>query len=243
MAVADRPLRADELVGARCEVQQLPFAVHSVTIRYRLSGVDDLTLDAPALAKIFSGAVTVWDDPTIAALNPGTPLPALPITVVSRGDESGETATFQQYLAVAGGWRGGTDTTFAGASGVAAQGSTGMLQTIETTDGAIGYLTAREGTQSRVLLFEGTAPDPDAVATTINTALPGEGLLLSTNGLYRANPADGAYPLVIVNYAIACDGDAAVRDLLLLSLTVRDSGTAVVFPTGEWAKRLQEALR
>lgn len=240
MAVTDRPLRADELTVPQCDVLQLPLVVHPVTIPYRLSGVDDLTMDGPTIAKIFSGAITVWNDPAIAALNPGAQLPAVPITVVSRSDESIETATFQHYLAVAGGWTGGTDTTFTGASGVAAQGSDGMLQLIAATEGAIGYLTARDGTRSQVLLIEGSAPEPDAVAKTINAALPAEGLTLSTTELYAA---DGAYPVLIVSYAVVCDENAAARNLILSSLTAQGGETTFLLPTGEWANRLVNLLQ
>lgn len=245
MAVVDRPPTASELaaVRARCEPAAFPFVAHPVMVRYHVAGVGDLNLDAPTLTKIFSGAITMWNDPAIVEQNPDTALSARPIVVVGRGDESATTAAFQQYLAAAGGWTSGADTTFTGKATQSAQGDSGMLAMIENTEGAIGYLTAAEGTRSQVLRIGGVAPDPEAVTTTITSALPGAGLTIDPADVYGADPAAGAYPLVIVSYAVVCADDAAARDFLLASLTVRDGGTGYVFPAGEWAEELLGALQ
>ena len=244
MAVVDRAPSGSELapLRARCEAQTYPFVVHPVMVRYHIAGVGELNLDAPTLTKIFSGTVTRWNDPSIVRQNPDSALSARPIVVVGRGDESSTTAAFQQYLAVAGGWAGGTDTTFTGKATQTAQGDSGMLAMIENTEGAIGYLTAAEGTRSQVLRLGGVAPAPAAVTTTITSALPAGGLALDPADVYGADPAAGAYPLVIVSYALVCADDAAARDFLLASLTVQDRGTEYVFPAGEWAGRLVDAL-
>jgi len=245
MAVVDRPLRDDELAaaGARCAAGAFPFVAHPVTVRYNVAGVESLSLDARTLAKIFSGAITTWNDPAITAQNPDVALSAQPIVVVGRSDESATTAVFQQYLAAAGGWTGGTDTTFTGRATQTARGDGGMLVMIETTVGAIGYLTELAGTRSQVLLLGGVAPDPDAVATAITAALPGAGpMTLDPAEVYRADPGAGAYPLVIVTYAVTCADDPAARDFLLASLSVRGGG-GYVFPSGEWADRLAAALQ
>ena len=246
MAVVDRPLRGAEVTAARarCQAAAFPFVAHPVMVRYHVAGVGNLNLDAPTLTKIFSGAISVWNDPAIVGQNPDTALSARPIVVVGRGDESATTAAFQQYLAAAGGWTGGADTTFTGKATQTAQGDSGMLAMIENTEGAIGYLTAAEGTRSQVLRIGGVAPEPEAVAATITSALPGDGTLaLDPADVYGADPADGAYPLVIVSYAVVCAGDPAARDFLLASLTVRDGGTGYVFPEGEWADRLAAAVQ
>ena len=61
-------------------------------------GVDELQLSADTLAKIFQGEITTWNDPAIAADNPGVTLPAPPITVAHRSDGSGTTSNFTKYL-------------------------------------------------------------------------------------------------------------------------------------------------
>ena len=57
-----------------------------------------VTLTPSVAAKIFSGAITTWNDPAIAVINPGTTLPASAIKVFFRSDESGTTENFTKYL-------------------------------------------------------------------------------------------------------------------------------------------------
>jgi phosphate transport system substrate-binding protein len=239
----DRALTETEHAAAseRCEVEAFPFVAHPVTVRFTLTGVDELSLDAPTLTKIFSGAVTSWDDDAIASANPDVVLPARPIVVVGRGDETSATATLQQYLAEAGGWSGGTDTTFAGRATQSAQGDSGMLTMIENTDGAIGYTTAAEEGRARIVRLDGVAPDREAVATTIAVALPDDALTLDPADVYGADPLRGAYPLVLVSYALTCADDDTARAFLRTSLTMEDAG--YVFPSGEWADRVAAALQ
>ena len=79
------------------------------------------------MAKIFNGAITTWNDPAIAALNAGTNLPAEPIHVVFRSDQSGTPDNFQKYLDAAsdGAWGKGAGKTFNGGVGEGAKGNDG----------------------------------------------------------------------------------------------------------------------
>jgi phosphate transport system substrate-binding protein len=237
MAVTDRPLDAGELAqaGQRCEVQQLPFVVQPVRIVYHLTGAPDITLDASVLAKIFSGAITQWNDPAIAALNDGVALPAVLTMVVSRADETGVTAVLQQYLAAAGGWTGGTGTTFTGQFMQTVRDNVEMLEAVANIEGAIGYALPAEYQGLRI---GGVRPDLDAMAATISAALPDDGLVFDPAELYRAD--DGAYPIVILSYAVGCADSPAVSDFVLSSLTAQDGETGFLFPTGEWADRLRD---
>ncbi|MFX8653119.1 extracellular solute-binding protein, partial [Acinetobacter baumannii] len=63
-----------------------------------LPGVAELKLSGEALAGIFLGKITAWNDPAIAKLNPKAALPAAPITVVHRSDGSGTSFCFTDYL-------------------------------------------------------------------------------------------------------------------------------------------------
>ncbi len=67
-----------------------------------------LTIDGPALAGIYSGKITKWNDPALAALNPGLPLPDQNITAVHRSDGSGTTEIFTRFLSkVSDEWKNG----------------------------------------------------------------------------------------------------------------------------------------
>ena len=103
---SDSPLAGEEYATAkqRCggaDAWNLPVVFGPLAVTVNLADVDVLVLDGPTLAKIFSGAVTRWDDPAITALNPG--MPAEDIHVIYRSDDSGTTDNFQQYLEAAGG--------------------------------------------------------------------------------------------------------------------------------------------
>lgn len=242
MAVADRPLDETERANARqrCEIQQLPFVARPVWVLYHLSDVEHLTLDAPTLAKIFSGAITQWNDPAITALNPGAGLGALPITVVGRSTESTVTAAFQQYLTAVGGWTTGAGPAFTGRATQSARTEEEALRLVESTDGAIGYRLPAADTKTKTLRLGSVAPGPVEVLTTINLVLPDVGLELDMAKPYRASEA---YPLVIVSYAVFCANDRTARDYLRSALVTPAGSVALVFPAYEWATRFGDALQ
>ena len=106
---SDSPLAGDEYATGkqRCggaDALNLPVVFGPLAITFNLSAVNVLTLDAPTLARIFTGAITRWDDPAITALNGS--MPAEDIHVVYRSDESGTTDNFQRYLQAASGGHG-----------------------------------------------------------------------------------------------------------------------------------------
>lgn len=140
----DAPLPAAEL--ARQHLVQIPMLVGGVVPVVNLPGLAaPLQLDGELLADIFQGRVKAWNDPRIAALNPGTGLPALAIKRVVRAEKSGTTDGFSRYLA-------GVSAAFQADVGAGqapawpgeplkAEGNDGMVQTLRTTPGAIAYVS------------------------------------------------------------------------------------------------------
>ncbi|MBV9721481.1 MAG: phosphate ABC transporter substrate-binding protein PstS, partial [Mycobacterium sp.] len=100
---SDSPLNRDEYAKAdqRCgsPVWNLPMVFGPIAIAYNVKGLTSLNLNGPVAAQIFNGQITMWNDAAIGLLNLGTALPAEPIHVVFRSDESGTTDNFQKYLA------------------------------------------------------------------------------------------------------------------------------------------------
>ncbi|HAN47187.1 MAG TPA: phosphate ABC transporter substrate-binding protein PstS, partial [Cyanobacteria bacterium UBA8156] len=82
-------------------VLQIPTAGGSVAIAYNIPGVADrqLRLSRAVFPAIFTGEITRWNDPRIAAGNRGVNLPDAPIRVVVRADSSGTSAIFSSALA------------------------------------------------------------------------------------------------------------------------------------------------
>jgi phosphate transport system substrate-binding protein len=194
----------------------LPVVFGPIAVTYNVNGVTSLNLDGPTTAKIFNGSVATWNDPAITALNPGTALPALPIHVVFRSDQSGTTDNFQQYLYVASNnaWGKGTGKTFNGGVGEGAKGNDGTSAAIKNTQGSITYnewsfAQAQKLNVARIVTSAG--PDPvsisaDSVGKTIaGAAIKGQGddLVLDTVSFYKPTQA-GAYPIVLATYEIVC---------------------------------------
>ena len=125
----------------------IPLAVASVMVNYNVSGVKKaLNLNGTVLAGIYSGKITKWNDPAIAKLNPGVPLPGEAIVTLHRADSSGSTFLFTSYLNAqdSGGWPStniGTTITWPSAPGALAEtGSGGMVTACGTTKGCIAYI-------------------------------------------------------------------------------------------------------
>ncbi|HZE18068.1 MAG TPA: phosphate ABC transporter substrate-binding protein PstS, partial [Mycobacterium sp.] len=154
---ADSPLTAAQIDPAanRCKgnpAWDLPMVFGPIALAYNLPGVGRLVVNADALAKIFSGKITMWNDPALTALNAGTALPDAGIRPIYRSDSSGTTDNFQKYLAAAApqSWTKGAGTEFQGGVGEGAQKSAGIIQAVQATPGAIGYVEKGFADQAHV---------------------------------------------------------------------------------------------
>jgi phosphate transport system substrate-binding protein len=133
------------------EAVEIPMTFGAVVVAYNLKGLAaPLKMTPDIIAGIFDGKITSWNDPMIAAANPGVSLPNSDITVVHRSDGSGTTSIFTTYLTKASpDWvtvvGGGDPTKSAGKTvewptGLGASGNEGVTQGINQTDGAVGYI-------------------------------------------------------------------------------------------------------
>ena len=120
----------------------MPTVAAPITVSYHLEGVDKLQLGPDTIAKIFQAEIKNWNDPAIAADNPGASLPATPIVVAHRSDGSGTTSNFTKYLAAASpAWKlGSGDTVAWPATTQGGEKNTGVAQIIKQSNGAIGYV-------------------------------------------------------------------------------------------------------
>ncbi len=140
---SDKPLKPDEQSSAG--LTQFPTVIGGVVPVVNLPGVtsNQLRLDGPTLAAIFLGDIKRWNDPKIAALNPGRALPGLPITVAHRSDGSGTSFLFTSYLSkVSAGWAGrvGANDAVEWPAGQGGKGNDGVAAIVRQTPGAIGYV-------------------------------------------------------------------------------------------------------
>lgn len=218
-AGSDSPLSKDQPAQAakRCgenPAWNLPLVFGPVALAYNLPGVDKVAVNADVLAKIFSGAITTWNDPAIAALNAGVTLPGTKITPIYRSDSSGTTDNFQKYLTTAApqSWTKGAGKEFQGGAGEGAQKSAGVVQAVQATPGAIGYVEKGFAAQANLPMAAidtgsgAVALTDESAATAIEGATfaaEGNDLALDLNSIYGTT-APGAYPLVLATYEIVC---------------------------------------
>ena len=125
-------------------VQLLPMTAGSIVIAYNLPGVTQpLRLSRAAYGKIFLGEITKWNDPALAAANPGVQLPDLPITVAYRADGSGTTFNFTNHLSATSAdfkKKVGAGTLVQWPVGVGGKGNQGVAALINQTPGTLGYV-------------------------------------------------------------------------------------------------------
>jgi phosphate transport system substrate-binding protein len=121
----------------------LPITAGGVAIIYNVKGLSTLKLTAATLAKIFQNQITKWNDPEIAAENPGVKLPAEPISLFYRQDGSGTTSVVNGFLTsvVGSAWKLklSADKTLNWPAGQGATGSDGVTQGVKQTEGGITY--------------------------------------------------------------------------------------------------------
>ena len=263
LAGSDAALKDDELEAAaeRCEggeAVELPLYISPIAVVYNLPdlGAEHLQLSAATLAKIFNREVTTWDDPAIAAENPGVTLPSTAIIPVNRSDESGTTENFTEYLEAAsdGAWPHEASGDWPLSGGQSGQGTQGVIDTVSGAVGAIGYADAsRAGDLGTVALKVGDEYVPfsaEAAAKVVDASPRAEGatdkrLVVE---LDRTTTEAGAYPLVLVSYSIACStysdaADAAKVKAYLSYVASPEGQDRAADPSVAGAAPISDALR
>jgi phosphate transport system substrate-binding protein len=171
----DAPVSEADLDAAG--LVQVPTVMGAVTITANLPGFKSgqIKLDGPTAAEIFRGAITKWNDPAIAKLNPGVKLPDTAITVVHRSDGSGTTYVFTNYLAKqsmafkrdvgagnVGNWPN---------NAVGGKGNAGVAANVQKIAGTIGYVDIADAMKNNMTFValknkagNYIVPNQDAVA-------------------------------------------------------------------------------
>src|ERR1051325_4242978 len=123
----------DQLKAKYGDFVYIPETAGGISVQYNVPGLTGLKLSGVTLAKIFSGAITSWDDPAIGADN-GTPGPKLPIQVFVRSDKSVTSGVFTEYLSkvAPNDWKAGATQTFPTDKGqIGKPGSDGVANAVK----------------------------------------------------------------------------------------------------------------
>lgn len=218
-AGSDRAFKNDEMgagkfamCAADSNALNLPVYISPIALIYKVEGVTDLKLDAETIAGIFSGKITTWNDPKIAALNPGVALPAASITAVHRSDDSGTTENFTDYLAQAAPsiWTSKASGTWPkDFPGEAAKGTAGVVSAVESGANTIGYADeSQAGSLGKAKVKVGGeffGPTAEAAAKLVDNAKKVDGRAANDWALKLDRSAQGQYPITLISYAIVCE--------------------------------------
>jgi len=218
-AGSDKAMSAQEVAKAteRCsgsEALELPVYISPIAVAYNLPGAPEhLNLTPETLAKIFNRDIKTWNDPAIAADNPGIQLPPTAIVPVNRSDNSGTTENFTEYLAKAAGgaWPHEPSETWPIQGTQSGAQTSGVVQTLQGAQGTIAYLDASQVPKGigTVAVRVGSAfveYSPQAAAKVVDASPPAPDAtdLRLTIDIARDTTEAGAYPVVLVSYEIAC---------------------------------------
>ncbi len=139
---------SDALAAKNPTMMSIPLAISAQAVNYNLPGLNSshVKLSGPILAGIYSGKITMWNDPAIKAANPGVALPAHTIVPIHRLDGSGDTFIFTQYLSNSTpSWKAspgfGTTVSWAAVPGeIGAKGNAGMLAAAAANPYSLAYI-------------------------------------------------------------------------------------------------------
>lgn len=208
-ACTDAPYKdADKSKVKGGEFFYIPNVLGPITLAFNVGGVDKLQLSAPTIAKIFQREVKTWNDPAIAADNPGATLPATAIVVVRRSDGSGTTENFTRYLGAAAtdAWKLKSGSTVEWpADTQAGNGNGGVAQLVKDTAGAIGYIDLSDATASGLKLAAVKNKAGAYVApTAAGATAAGAGIEVKDDLLFTALDAAGeaAYPITAQSWCM-----------------------------------------
>ena len=208
----DAPVPGAEL--DRDAMVQFPAIIGGTVPIFNLPGFakGDLRVTGPVLAEMFMGKISKWNDPKLAALNPGKRLPDQAITVVHRADGSGTTFNWTDYLStVSKDW---ADTVGRGAavkwpapSSIGGKGNEGVAANVTRTVGALGYVEYAYAKKNNIAVMalqnrngKYVMPGDDTFAAAAAGAdwfsVPGMGLSIVNQ------PGDTAYPVTTASFIL-----------------------------------------
>lgn len=212
----DAPLTPEREAALPAPAVHIPEAIGSVVPAYNIPGVEahELKLTGPILADIFRGVITEWDDPRIAELNPGVPLPSQNIVVVHRSDGSGTTFVWTQYLSlISPEWEEevGFGTSVEWPTGVGAPGNEGVANTVRTTFNAIGYVELAYALTTNMNFASVQNQAGNFIQPSLETTSLAVGEAAATlpagdaswNGVHILNaPGENSYPIASFTYLL-----------------------------------------
>ncbi|MDR2614426.1 MAG: phosphate ABC transporter substrate-binding protein PstS [Candidatus Accumulibacter sp.] len=205
---SDAPLSDAEL--RKKGLVQFPTVVGGIVPIVNIQGVapGQLKLDGKLVADIYLGKIAQWNDPAIAALNPGLVLPDTPIAVVRRADGSGTSFGFTNYLCkVSAEWKEkvGEGTTVNWPVGLGGKGNEGMAAFVGRLPGAIGYVEyayAKRNSLAHVQLQNAAGRFVQPSEASFRAAAAGADWKKSFHQILTGQPGDDSWPITSATFIL-----------------------------------------
>jgi phosphate transport system substrate-binding protein len=228
----DAPMKNEALATAPGKILHVPIVAGGVAVIYNLPGNPKLKLDGDTLANIYLGDITRWNDPKIAALNPGVDLPDTAIVPVHRSDGSGTSFIFTDYLSsVNPAWATsvGKGSSVKWPVGLGGKGSEGVAGQVKQLPGGIGYAELAYADHNSIPFADMKnssgnfiSPAPASVSAALATAkIPDDFRFSMVNA-----PGANAYPISgaswVLVYQNQKDADRAAKLVAFLKWAITD---------------------
>ncbi len=200
---SDGPMSDEQLSQAKSKILHVPTVLGAVVPAYNVPGVSgEIKFTPQALAGIFLGKITSWNDSAITASNPGVNFPNQPIIIVHRSDGSGTTYIFTDYLSkVSSDWQSqvGKNTSVKWPVGVGGKGNEGVAGMIRQMSGSIGYIELIYAVQNHIDYGSVKNASGTFVKASLTSVTSAAGSVSSMPADFRVSitnaPGKDAYPI------------------------------------------------
>jgi phosphate transport system substrate-binding protein len=201
---SDGPMTDEQLAQAKIKILHVPTVLGAVVPAYNVSGVSgEIKFTPEALAGIFLGKITNWNDKAIASANPGVTFPKdEPIVVIHRSDGSGTTFIFTDYLSkVSSDWQSqaGKGTSVKWPVGLGGKGNEGVAGMIRQMQGSIGYIELIYAVQNKITYGTVKNAAGDFVKASLDSVTAAAASVKSMPADFRVSitnaPGKDAYPI------------------------------------------------
>jgi phosphate transport system substrate-binding protein len=200
---SDGPMTDEQLGQAKVKILHVPTVLGAVVPAYNIPGViGEVKFTPEALAGIFLGKITTWNDKALTAANPGVNFPNQAIVVIHRSDGSGTSYIFTDYLSkVSADWKNGPGkgTSVKWPVGLGGKGNEGVAGMIRQMEGSIGYVELIYALQNKITYGSMKNPAGEFVKASLESVTTAAASVKSMPADFRVSitnaPGKGAYPI------------------------------------------------
>ena len=200
---SDGPMTDEQLGQAKVKILHVPTVLGAVVPAYNIPGVTgEVKFTPEALAGIFLGKITTWNDKALIEANPGVNFPNQAIVVIHRSDGSGTSYIFTDYLSkISADWKNGPGkgTSVKWPVGLGGKGNEGVAGMIRQMEGSIGYVELIYALQNKITYGSMKNPAGEFVKASLESVTTAAASVKSMPADFRVSitnaPGKGAYPI------------------------------------------------